>query len=88
MARRAPRAMRPMVLAYPGDRAARDADLQYLLGPDILVAPILEPGGRRKLWVPPGRWRALCGTQPLNGPQWVDVDCGLDEFPAYARADR
>ncbi|MFI7615831.1 glycoside hydrolase family 31 protein [Nonomuraea terrae] len=80
--------MRPMVLAYPGDRAARDADLQYLFGPDILVAPILEPGGRRKLWAPPGRWRPLCGTQPLNGPRWVDVDCGLDEFPAYARADR
>ena len=37
--------MRPMVLAFPGDRAARDAHLQYLLGPSILVAPVLSPGG-------------------------------------------
>lgn len=78
--------MRPMMLAHPGDRAARDADLQYLLGPDILVAPVLEPGGRCELWVPPGEWRPLRGLMPLTGPGWVRVGCGLGEFPAYMRA--
>lgn len=79
--------MRPMALAYPGDRTARGADLQYLLGPDILVAPILEPGGHRSFWAPPGRWEGLMGLDPVEGPAWVRVACGLDEFPAFVRAD-
>ncbi len=77
--------MRPMALAYPGDRAARDADLQYLLGPDVLVAPVLEPGGRRLLWAPPGRWERLWGVDTIQGPGWVEVQCDLDSFPAFVR---
>lgn len=77
--------MRPMVLAFPGDRAARDADLQYMLGPDILVAPMLEPGGKRSFYLPAGRWRALVGLEPLEGPGWVEVECSLEQFPAFLR---
>ncbi|MFI7275291.1 glycoside hydrolase family 31 protein [Streptomyces sp. NPDC049879] len=80
--------MRPMPLAYPGDRAARDADLQYLLGPDILVAPVLEPGGRRNVWVPEGEWLPLLGGAPQRGPGWREVVCGPGEFPAFVRAER
>jgi alpha-glucosidase (family GH31 glycosyl hydrolase) len=48
---------RALVLRYPHRRAARDADDEYLLGPDLLAAPVLEPGLKtRKLWLPPGRW--------------------------------
>ncbi|MDT0442497.1 glycoside hydrolase family 31 protein [Streptomyces johnsoniae] len=80
--------MRPMPLAHPGDRAARDADLQYLLGPDVLVAPILEPGGRRLLWAPPGEWTPLLGCPPLTGPGWHEVHCTPDQFPAFVRTER
>ncbi|MBB0231664.1 glycoside hydrolase family 31 protein, partial [Streptomyces calidiresistens] len=80
--------MRPMPLALPGDRAARDAGLQYLLGPDVLVAPILEPGGRRLLYVPEGRWEPLVNGPPLEGPGWREVRCGPDAFPAHVRAGR
>lgn len=77
--------MRPMPLAFPGDRAARDADLQYMLGDDILVAPILEPGGSRRFWIPPGRWEPLWGLQAIDGPGWIEVRCELDQFPAFTR---
>src|SRR4051812_5343639 len=45
--------MRQMPLALSGDRGARAADLQYLLGPDILDAPVLERGGERTFFAPP-----------------------------------
>ncbi|MDT0346380.1 glycoside hydrolase family 31 protein [Streptomyces litchfieldiae] len=80
--------MRPMPLAYPGDRAARDAGLQYLFGPDVLVAPVLEPGGRRVLYVPPGEWSPLLGCPPVSGPGWRELHCGPAEFPAFVRAER
>ena len=75
--------MRPTALTDPDEVSA---DLQYLLGPDILVAPILRPGGSRRLWVPPGEWLPLVGLDPVSGPGWVNVDCGLDQFPAWLRA--
>lgn len=77
--------MRPMALAYPTLREGRDADLQYLLGNDILVAPLLEPGGRRTFWVPPGRWRPLLGGEQVEGPGWTTVTMAATEFPAYQR---
>nr|AJD77036.1 putative alpha-glucosidase [Streptomyces sp. ZJ306] len=80
--------MRPMPLAFPEDRCARDAQLQYLLGPDVLVAPVLERGGRRDLYVPPGEWRQLLGKGSLTGPGWREVRCGPQEFPGYVRAGR
>ena len=79
--------MRPMPLAFPGDRRARDADLQYLLGPDVLVAPILQPGGHRALYVPPGEWTPLLGCPPLTGPAWHELDCAPHQFPAFTRTD-
>ncbi|MGP3969900.1 glycoside hydrolase family 31 protein [Streptomyces sp. 6N223] len=80
--------MRAMPLAYPGDRQARDAELQYLLGPDILVAPILQPGGHRAFYAPPGEWTPLLGCPPVTGPGWREVRCAPDQFPAYVRAER
>jgi alpha-D-xyloside xylohydrolase len=77
--------MRPMALAYPEFPEAAGS-LQYLLGDDILVAPVLAPGGRRSLWVPPGRWAPLVGLAPVEGPAWIDVECAPDQFPAWTRS--
>lgn len=78
--------MRPMVLAFPDDRAARDAELQYMLGDELLVAPVLEAGGHRTFYVPDGTWTSLLGLNELIGPGWCKVSCRLDQFPVYVRA--
>ena len=74
--------MRPPALTHPDTRVD---SLQYLLGDDVLVAPILEPGGRRTLWVPPGSWQPLMGLVPVEGPGWVTVECSPEQFPAWRR---
>jgi alpha-D-xyloside xylohydrolase len=79
--------LRPLPLTHPHDPAARGAGLQHLLGPDVLVAPILAPGGERTLWVPPGRWDPLLGLAPVEGPAFVTVRCAPDQFPAWSRTD-
>lgn len=78
--------MRPMVLAFPDDRAAQDAQLQYLLGPDILVAPVLESGGRGRVYVPEGRWRPLMGLAELDTPGWRELQVPLAAYPVWRRA--
>jgi sulfoquinovosidase len=64
---------------------------QYLLGPDLLVAPVLVPGAsRRRVVVPPGRWVGLFGAaddvQELVGPGEVVVPVTLEEIPVYLRS--
>jgi alpha-D-xyloside xylohydrolase len=78
--------MRPMVLAFPDDRAAQGAELQYLLGPDVLVAPVLEPGGRVRVYAPAGRWEPLAGGPVLDGSGWRDLVLPLDAYSAWRRA--
>jgi alpha-D-xyloside xylohydrolase len=78
--------MRPMALAFPADRAAQDAQLQYLLGPDLLVAPVLEPGGRARVYAPGGRWEPIAGLRPLHDVGWHDLEVPLDCIPAWRRA--
>ena len=49
--------MRHLALAYPRDRRAIDGDDQFLFGPDLLAAPVTDPGQtRRKVYLPEGSW--------------------------------
>ncbi|HEX8741587.1 MAG TPA: TIM-barrel domain-containing protein [Thermoleophilaceae bacterium] len=49
--------MRHLALEAPGDPRAVAADDQLLFGPDLLAAPVVEPGAReRRLYAPRGGW--------------------------------
>jgi alpha-D-xyloside xylohydrolase len=51
--------MRPLALEFPDDPFAASIDDQFLLGRDLLVAPILDDQMRtvrRRIHFPPGRW--------------------------------
>ncbi|MBR1837602.1 MAG: alpha-xylosidase [Kiritimatiellae bacterium] len=46
--------LRPMVLAHAEDPACRHLDHQYMLGDDLLVAPVFDPEGIGEFYVPEG----------------------------------
>jgi alpha-D-xyloside xylohydrolase len=78
--------MRPLPLVLPERQEARQAaHLEYFLGGDVLVAPVLEPGGQVSLWVPPGEWVGLDGAPTFAGPRWVDTTLSLEVIPAWSR---
>ncbi len=77
---------RPMPLDHPDRPDAHAADLQYLLGPDLLVAPLYAPGEGRQVWFPPGDWVPYQGGDPLTGPAWHAVDLPLRTAPLWLRA--
>ncbi|MEA2418620.1 MAG: hypothetical protein QOE60_826, partial [Thermoleophilaceae bacterium] len=91
--------MRHLVLAYPRDRRAAAREDEFLFGPSLLAAPVLEPGAkRRRLYLPRGRWvdlwRSVSGgdglslgrARVLRGGQSVTLPAPLDELPLLARA--
>ena len=49
--------MRHLSLAYPDDPSATAVEDAFLFGPDLLAAPVLDPGAReRLLYLPRGEW--------------------------------
>ncbi len=77
--------VRSLEYAYPHMGYADVGD-QFLLGPDILVAPVVEKGARkRRVVVPPGRWQGDDGSV-VTGPTSVEVSAPLDRLPWYRRA--
>ena len=48
--------MRPLFVDFPDDPGAWRAEDQFLFGPDLLIAPVLEPGpAAREVYLPAGR---------------------------------
>ena len=93
---------RHLALAFPDDPEAVVQQEQFLFGPDILAAPVIEEGAReRSLYVPRGKWidlwRAaefaegrgalrLGRAKVLRGGRDATVPAPLDELPMLVRA--
>ena len=76
-------------LEWPAFPEAADST-QYLLGDDLLVAPILEPArhgqnAERAAWIPPGEWEDLWTGRTHAGPALIGVACARDQIPIFAR---
>ena len=55
--------MRPLFVDFPEDPDAWQIEDEFLFGPDLLIAPVLEPGARvRDVYLPAGRAWIEAGT--------------------------
>jgi alpha-D-xyloside xylohydrolase len=77
--------MRPMVLAFPGDPAAAYLDRQYLLGPDLLVAPVFAADGEVEFYLPEGGWTHLLTGAREAGGRWLREQHDVLSLPLYVR---
>ncbi|MEV0617250.1 TIM-barrel domain-containing protein [Nonomuraea sp. NPDC050404] len=77
--------MRAMCVDFPDDPVAWQADLQYLLGRDLLVAPMTAPEGTRQVYLPRGRWVDYWTAEVLEGSRYVTVAKPLDQIPLFVR---
>lgn len=77
---------RSMALAFPNDHVAQLWDTQYLLGPSLLVAPIMQPGTKTQVYLPEGDawWDLSTGWRYEGGTTWT-VEAGLDSLPLFGR---
>ncbi|MEO7017218.1 MAG: alpha-xylosidase [Leifsonia sp.] len=77
--------MRPMQLAFPGDPAVDYLDRQYLLGPDLLVAPVFSADGEVEFYLPDGTWTNYFTEETVTGGAWRKETHGFLSIPLYVR---
>jgi alpha-D-xyloside xylohydrolase len=79
--------VRPLFLEYPDDPCAYQVDLQYMLGPYLLVAPVFNPEGRCRFYLPPGQWYDFWTNDRLEGPAHRQATVPLERIPLFVRGD-
>jgi alpha-D-xyloside xylohydrolase len=77
--------MRAMALEFPADPACTYLDRQYMLGDDLLVAPVLSETGTVTFYVPDGVWTDVLSGEKIEGPRWVTQTHGYLTVPLLVR---
>ncbi len=73
----------PLPFQFPDDpECARHAD-EFLLGDEMLIAPICEPGGKRQVYLPQGIWTNLETNEVIPGRRTIAVETKV--LPVFAR---
>ena len=78
---------RPLLMEYPGDDAAWGVEDQFLVGSDLLVAPVIARSARsRDVYLPAGeRWVDLWSGRVHAGGRSIAVDAPLGTLPLFLR---
>ena len=79
--------MRTLFYEFPADSKSWDVSDEYLFGPDLLVAPVMDAGmTQRPVYLPDGaQWTNAWTGEVLAGGQTVAVDAPLDIIPLFLR---
>ena len=82
--------MRPLFYDFPEDKMAWETEDEYMFGPDVLVAPILYEGMRkRKVYLPEGsEWTHYFTGVAYQGGETVEIEAPLSQLPVFVRNGR
>ncbi|MDJ1112840.1 alpha-xylosidase [Microbacterium dauci] len=76
---------RPMQLEFPGDPTVGHLDRQFMLGGDLLVAPVMDAAGDVEFYLPEGTWTHLLTGEEVTGGRWRREHHDVFSLPIYAR---
>lgn len=81
--------VQPLFFAFPLDEAARTVEDAFMVGPDVLVAPVLEEGATtRRVYLPKNRggWYVFHDGSHHAGGAAAEVAAPLGRLPLFVRA--
>jgi alpha-glucosidase (family GH31 glycosyl hydrolase) len=77
--------MRAMFLEFPDDPTTFRLDTQYVFGPSMLIAPVMNEHSRVEVYLPEGCWHDYWSAEVIEGPTWIRKTVPLEEMPIYVR---
>lgn len=79
--------MRPMVLEFQEDPNTYTMDTQYMLGEELLVAPVFNREGKKRVYLPRGAWYDYWTGEKYEGPKNLKFNLDLDEIPLFVKGN-
>ena len=76
---------RAMVLEYTDDRNVAYLDKQYMLGDNLLVAPIFNDESRAEFYLPEGDWTDFFSGEGYEGGKWYTETMGYCDIPLMVK---
>jgi alpha-glucosidase len=77
---------RPLVLNYQDDSSTYNLDDEFMVGDELLVAPIVKPDVTSRLvYLPKGIWYDFWTNKKYQGGTMVRVDAPLETVPMFVR---
>ncbi|MCR8964284.1 glycoside hydrolase family 31 protein [Brevibacillus halotolerans] len=78
--------MRPLVLEYPNDPHTSNLSDQFLIGENVLIAPITRPATyHRVVYLPEGTWYDYWTDTKFDGGKHIMVSAPLDTLPIFVK---
>jgi alpha-glucosidase len=78
---------RPLLLNYQDDANTYNLDDQFMIGEELLVAPIVKPDVTRRLvYLPAGTWYDYWTNKKYTGGTMISVEAPLETVPMFVRA--
>ena len=79
--------MRSMVLEYTEDKNCSYLDKQYMLGDNLLVAPVFNEESIGSFYLPKGTWTDFFTGETAEGGTWMEKEYDYLHLPLMARAN-
>ncbi|PVE16178.1 alpha-glucosidase [Clostridium perfringens] len=77
---------RPIIMEYEKDMNLLNMREQFMLGENMIVAPVLYEGERSKtVYLPKGSWFNYFTMEKLQGGKWYKLPCELDEILVFVK---
>ena len=78
--------IRPLWFVDPHDIYAQLCDTEYMLGDDLLVAPVLDEGVRNwRIYLPQGHWKLISNEHIYEGTQFHVLPVTIEDIPIFER---
>jgi len=77
---------RAVVTDYPNDPQTFNLDMQYMVGPSLMVAPVVAGQTSREIYLPEGDWYDFWTKKKYAGKQKITIDVPLDLIPVYVKS--
>lgn len=79
--------MRPLFFDFPGDKTCWECEDQFLFGGNVLVAPVLYAGmKKRKVYLPDGaEWTDFWTGERYGGGREAEVSTPMETIPVFTR---
>lgn len=81
--------VRPLFFHYSDDENTYNINYEeFLLGEDLLIAPVLDPNAKeKKVYLPDGNWIHLWTQKKYQGQQNILVDAPIGKIPVFYKSD-